>query len=114
MASYNSIDYLLRPSKQVERKLIIETIIKLSSLGYHIHDYTYMGMGSIYYADFVMFHKYLLIEEMICVERDYIPLSMKFNKPYNFIKLNMNQASVVIPLLDRNKKQSMWLDYDSY
>ena len=48
-----------------------------------------MGFGSAYYVDFVMFHKYLFIENMVCVEWSEIPKRMRFNKPFNFIKLRM-------------------------
>jgi len=112
MASYEKIDYLLRPSKQVERKLFIETLQKLAKAGYYIHDYTYFGLGSIYYADFILFHKYLHIDSMICAEIDLIPKRMEFNKPYEFIQLMMEPVSQVIPKLDRGKKHLVWLDYD--
>jgi len=113
MASFEKIDYLLRPSKQVERKLIIEALQKLSKAGYYIHDYTYLGLGSIYYADFILFHKYLLIDRMICAEIDPIPNRMEFNKPFDFIELEMKSAGEIIPILDRTKQYLVWLDYDS-
>jgi len=113
MASYEKIDYLLRPSKQVERKLIIEILQKLARAKYYIHDYTYIGLGSIYYADFILFHKYLLIDDMICSEIDKIPKRMEFNKPYEFIKLKMEPVSQVLLNIDRGKPHLVWLDYDS-
>lgn len=66
--SFKQFHYGLRPSKQIERKIMIEVFLRLSKEGYNISDYTYLGFGSVYYVDFVMFHKYLFMEEMICVE----------------------------------------------
>ena len=114
MPSFEKINYFLRPSKQIERKLIIEALQKLSKGGYFIQDYTYFGMGSIYYADFILFHKYLLIDEMICSEKEEIPKRMEFNKPFAFIDLQPDPVSEVIPKLDRNKKHLVWLDYDYF
>lgn len=113
MASYDKINYLLRPSKQVERKLLIEGLLKLSSAGYYINEYTYLGLGSIYFADFILFHKYLFINEMICAEKEDIPNRMEFNKPYKFIELHMKPISDVIPTINRDKPHLVWLDYDS-
>jgi hypothetical protein len=113
MYSFNEIDYLVRPSKQIERKIFIEILLKLSEFGYLIHKYTYLGFGSIFYADFILFHKYLHIDDMVCVEKAPIPSRMDFNKPYEFIKLYLQPISSVIPLIDRSKKYFVWLDYDT-
>lgn len=110
--SYEKFNYLLRPSKQVERKLFIEALHHLCSLGYPIYRYTYLGFGSVYYADFILFHKYLYMKSMICVERDDIERRMTFNRPYRFIKLVMKPVSQVIPELSRKRKYLVWLDYD--
>ena len=67
--SYEKFNYLLRPSKQVERKLFIEALHRLRAAGYPIYEYTYLGLGSVFYADFILFHKYLYIDKMICAEQ---------------------------------------------
>lgn len=111
-SSFLKLNYLLRPSKQVERKLIIEAIHRLGPLGYDISEYEYVGLGSIYYADFLLFHKYLFIDGMICAESANIPKRMTFNRPYEFIELHMNEVADVIPMLKRDRKYFVWLDYD--
>ena len=110
--SFVRFNYLLRPSKQVERKLFIEALHRLSIGGFDIRDYTYLGFGSVYYADFVLFHRYLYVDSMICVEAEDIPMRMEFNKPFDFITLRMKRVSDVLPELDREKKHIVWLDYD--
>lgn len=111
--SFEKFNYLLRPSKQVERKLLIETMHHLAASGYPIYNYTYLGLGSIYYADFMLFHKYLYIKKMTCVESSKIPNRMKFNKPFKFIKLQMKPVSEVISQLGRKTRYLVWLDYDT-
>lgn len=110
--SFSQFNYLLRPSKQVERKLMIEILHRLMEAQYPITSYTYLGFGSPYYADFILFHKYLYIDQMICVEHKSIPKRMKFNKPYEFIQLEMLSLSAVLAKLDRSQKYLAWLDYD--
>lgn len=112
MASFEKIDYFLRPSKQVERKLIIEALQKLSKAGHFIHEYTYLGLGSVFYVDFLLFHKYLHIDSMICAEIEDCPDRMDFNKPYEFIDLQMRPVGDVIPEINREKPHFVWLDYD--
>jgi hypothetical protein len=110
--SYSRVNYLLRPSKQVERKMIIEALQKLLPLGYDIPSYRYVGMGSVYYVDFVLFHKHLHITSMLCVEARPIERRMRFNRPYEFVELHMGRVAEVLPSLNRTSPHLLWLDYD--
>jgi hypothetical protein len=110
--SFEKFDYVLRPSKQVERKLIVEAMYRLAGIGFDLSRYVYLGLGSPYYADFIMFHRYLYIDEMICVEDEDIPRRMKFNRPYPFVQLEMGKLSDYLPRLKRSRKYLAWLDYD--
>jgi len=114
--SFEKFNYSIRPSKQVERKLLIEAFHYLAQHveGYTLKDYTYLGMGSVFYTDFVLFHKYLYLDEMICIEGADIKKRMAFNKPYKFIKLKMGKVLDVMPKLRfSGLKYIVWLDYDS-
>ena len=110
--SFKQFHYGLRPSKQVERKIMVEVLLRLSKAGYDISGYTYLGFGSVYYVDFVMFHRYLFMNEMICVEWSDIQKRMKFNKPFKFIKLKFGPLLRHIPAMKRTTKYFVWLDYD--
>lgn len=112
MASYEKFNYIIRPAKQVERKLLVEGLHKLGAGGFSIRDYRYIGFGSPFYADFVLFHKYLYIEDMLCVEHDPIRQRMMFNKPFPKVELHMGEISEVISTVDREKRHIVWLDYD--
>jgi hypothetical protein len=110
--SFKQFDYSLRPSKQVERKAMVEILLSLSKAGYAIPDYGYLGFGSVYYVDFVMFHKYLFINKMVCVEWGDIEKRMRFNKPFKFIKLKLIPLSSYIPSIRATERLLAWLDYD--
>lgn len=113
LLSFEKLNYLLRPSKQVERKLLIETFHRLAQANYNITEYTYLGLGSVYFVDFVLLHRYLYIDDMICVEREAIPNRMAFNQPYKFIRLEMMAVAQFIPSLVETQRYLVWLDYDT-
>jgi hypothetical protein len=92
--------------------LIIEALQRLRFGGLPLHEYTYVGLGSVYYADFILFHKYLYMDRMICAEASDIPRRMRFNKPYSFVRLDMKPVGSVIPSLQRERRHFVWLDYD--
>ena len=111
IASYERFDYLIRPAKQIERKLLLEGMHTLSSY-FDIREYRYVGLGSPFYADFMLFHRYLYIHDMLCIERRPIKKRMRFNKPFPTIKLKYGEVSEIIPGLDRHRPHVVWLDYD--
>lgn len=111
-SSSEKINYLIRPAKQVERKLIIETLTSLGKV-YPIHTYQYVGMGSLFYVDYKMFHKYLGIENMISMEMEEDKIDrFRFNKPYNFITLRPGISTDILPTLQWDNNMFIWLDYD--
>src|SRR5262249_27673413 len=110
--SFNKFNYSLRPSKQVERKIMIELLHRLYRAGYDIPEYTYIGFGSPFYVDFIMFHKYLYMKRMICVEWGDVPKRMRFNKPFKFIRLKMGALLNHLPDLNARTQYLVWLDYD--
>lgn len=110
--SSDKINYLVRPAKQVERKLIVEG---LQSLGkeYDIAKYIYVGMGSRYFVDFQMVHKFLGINKMISFEKEEGKIKrFEFNKPYNFIDIKPGFSTDILPTLDWSNHYIIWLDYD--
>ncbi|MFA5862959.1 MAG: O-methyltransferase [Candidatus Thermoplasmatota archaeon] len=111
-ASYEKFDYTLRPAKSVERRLIAETVRKLSVLG-DVSLYRYIGFGSVAFADFVLFHKALGIDDMISVEREEGDLPrFEFNKPFQGIVIEPGRSDNVLPRLDWRQKTFLWLDYE--
>src|SRR5215216_3021695 len=111
--SYKKVFYDLRPGKQIERRMLLDTLQLLSNGGFRIADYQYTGFGSIYFVDFVLFHKYLGITKLLSLEHDRTAAKRaRFNKPYDIIQLEIKSAFDAIPTLDRDLKHLVWLDYD--
>ena len=67
MPSYEKINYLLRPNKSVERKMVCEMLAGISSVK-DLSAYQYIGFGSTYFADFSLFHRSFGITKMISIE----------------------------------------------
>ena len=117
MASFDSINYSLRPSKCVQRGIIFEGL-KVLSDAMGLQNAVYIGLGSIWFTDFVIAHKVLEIDDMISIEKDKIGFSRaKFNKVYRSINVLYGNSSVVLPevLRDetyRDRPWIVWLDYD--
>src|SRR5688572_12025690 len=84
--SFKRVHYELRPAKQVERRMIIDALRLMSLSGFPIDDYQYTGMGSIFFVDFILFHKFLGISDMVNAEHSAIPNRVTFNQPYDFIR----------------------------
>lgn len=108
-------DYNTRPAKHIERRLFIETLHHLSNVGYPIHEYHYIGFGSHYFVDFLMFHKYLYIGKMTCFEKKLNKKKrMNFNKPYEFIDLICKKFWVDPKIIKNDEKYFIWLDYECH
>lgn len=119
--SYQKVNYLLRLKKQIERKMIIEILQKLNKHSkINLAEYCYFGLGSIYFADFILFHKFLHIDDMISID-DKINDKARFlfNKPYEFIKFDCMNSNALLTQdsyedlkWSWDKKLIIWLDYD--
>jgi len=110
-----SPNYQIRPSKHVERKIFIETFQHLRNAGYQISKYHYLGFGSYYYVDFILFNRFLSIKKMTCLEkRQGISKRMAFNKPFKFIELQMKDIANYLPQIRNDKKYIIWLDYEDH
>lgn len=111
--SYLKVAYDLRPAKQVERRMMIETFQVLAQLGFPIDEYQYTGLGSVYFVDFILFHKLLGIRKMLSLEVDgKIRKRIKFNQPFGCVEVKIGTAEAEIPRLSSDIRHLLWLDYD--
>ena len=113
MGSYDKINYLLRPNKSVERKMVCEMLSGISSIK-DLSTYMYVGLGSVYFADFLLFHRSLGIAKMVSIESDdKVKDRCEFNKPFSCIDLKMGESTNILPNLDIQGNYSIvWMDYD--
>src|ERR1041384_3152082 len=105
-------NYLLRPRKGVERKMLCESFQRLCYL-HALKNYQYVGFGAFYFADFKVFHRQLGIRDMLSIEHDpSIQRRVKFNKPYTFLKVKKGSSTAVLSKHDWRRPIIVWLDYD--
>ena len=112
-SSAKFIPYDLRPAKQTERRIILDTLQLAGDAGLATSKYRYVGMGGNRFYDFVLIHKYLGTSEMVSLEHDNIMFDRAcFNQPYKFIKIKKTNTQEFIDT-DRYKNNSVyWFDYD--
>lgn len=110
--SYERVNYLLRPKKQIERKISIEIFQELKKKIPKLDEYIYIGMGSIYYYDYILYHKYLGLKKFVSIDDKSTIRRFKFNKPFDFIKFK--NVTTTEFLSEHNWKNNVltWLDYD--
>ena len=82
--------------------MMIDAFQILMSAGFNIRNYKYVGFGSIYFVDFILFHKLLGIDNLKSIEHDTEAMTRcEFNKPFGNVELEQATASEVIPNLKR-------------
>lgn len=111
--SYEKVHYALRPAKQVERRMFVAAFQHLMKIGFPLDDYHYLGMGSVYFVDFIVFHKYLGISSMTSVEkRSSAKSRLEFNKPFGLVDIRIGDISNHVCSLSPDRRYLVWLDYD--
>lgn len=106
------INYFFRPAKNIERKMLCEALNRLSIIS-NIKSYQYVGFGSVYFADFTLFHKQLGIQKLVSIECETdMEERVRFNKPYSCIEVMPGWSYEMLPEVDWATSRSiLWLDY---
>jgi hypothetical protein len=114
MPSFDTVNYSLRPNKSVERKIVFSGLQALRGV-IDPSTYKYLGLGSLWFVDYIMAHRLLGISSMISIERDAIGVRRaEFNRPLGCITVVQGESTVVIPTLTLEDRPSVvWFDYDS-
>jgi hypothetical protein len=114
MASFDHVNYSIRPNKSVERKLVFTNLSKIQK-ELEFKSYRYVGFGSLWFTDFLIAHKLLKIKSMVSIEASETGADRaRFNQPLSCIKVEEGDSSTLIPILDFDKTKSIvWLDYDT-
>jgi len=108
------IDYSIRPAKNIERKMICEALARLSILS-SIRTYHYIGFGSSYFVDLIMFHKALGIQKLTSIEGNPdMEERVRFNTPYSCVDVKIGMSTDLLPEVEWDENKSiLWLDYIS-
>jgi hypothetical protein len=107
--SYERFDYQLRANKHIERKIIFD-LLKRANTYFPFH--SYLGLGSMWFADHRMAHRLLGINNLISIEAEDADRA-HFNKPFGGITVLPGFSHEVLPN-HRNWTGSTiaWMDYD--
>lgn len=113
MASYDDINFRLRPAKSIERKMMTELLQKAVHLRPY-QEYQYVGFGSIFFTEFRMLHQEYGITDMVSIERVFEDEDrFEFNTPYSCIDLIMKDSKDALTDIDWEKPTILWLDYET-
>jgi hypothetical protein len=94
--------------------MLLHAFHSLRDVGYPISKYEYTGLGSIYFIDFILFHRYLGLTRLTSVEGDLdVKKRVKFNCPYDLINIVHDDMTAQIARLSRKCRHILWLDFDS-
>ena len=110
--SFEYINYMFRPKKQIERKIIVEILQELKN-EIPLSEYLYIGFGSIYYYDFILFHKMLNINKLLSIDDKSTRKRFNFNRPYDFITFKNEISTDFLSKYDWKQNSMLWLDYDN-
>lgn len=111
-SSFKKINYALRPAKHAARRMLCEIFGRVHRFQ-PVDQYVYVGFGSVWFEDFILFHRNLGVREMISVERDAEARErIEANKPFRTITVHYRNSSRVLPRLDWKRRHLLWLDYE--
>ena len=108
-----SIPYDIRPSKQIERRIILDLLTTAAANGFPIASSKYVGMGGIKFFDFIMFHRYLGLVDFVSLEHDSGLLNRcNYNKPFESVTVYDGSFSDFITDFRSSAPHIFWIDYD--
>lgn len=110
--SFEYVNYMFRPKKQIERKIITEILQELKK-EIRLSKYLYIGFGSIYYYDFILFHKILNMNNLLSIDDKSTKKRFEFNRPYDFISFENKISTDFLSEYDWKQNSVLWLDYDN-
>jgi hypothetical protein len=107
------VAYDLRPSKQTERRLLLDFLECAKEGGLNVSNCRYVGMGGFKFYDFMLMHRYVGLREMISLEHDIDLISRcEFNRPYDFIRVRNLRCGDFLKSDSFSGNSIYWLDYD--
>lgn len=109
--SFKKIDYSIRPAKYAERRMLRDIFRRVSPFS-PPETYTYVGFGSVWFSDFILFHRSLGVRDMISIESSTaVQQRVADNAPFR-IALKFGHSSRELRRLDWTGRKFIWLDYD--
>ena len=77
-----------------------------------VEQYRYVGFGSVWFSDFILFHRALGVRYMLSIEQAIASKSrFEANRPFN-LDIDFRTSTLVLPDMGYDRRQFIWLDYD--
>lgn len=117
MPSFDSVNYSLRASKSIQRQIVFDGV-RLLQNSLDLEKLVYVGLGSIWFIDFVMAHKLLGVNDMISLEGNEVGYRRAiYNSPFKTVRVIHGYTYDVLPSLFgdpdiKGRPWMVWLDYD--
>lgn len=114
MRSFLRANFAVRLNKGIERKLIFRVLSLLADY-FPVADYKYLGMGSMWFMDFLMAYRHLGIKKMVSFEFDQADANRaRSNVPLSIIDVRSGDVGDHIGRLRIEKERTIvWLDFDN-
>jgi hypothetical protein len=113
-ASFEDINYSIRPAKAAQRHMLVEAIGRLSRFA-PLPDYQYVGFGSTFFVDFKLLHQRYGLTHMFSIERA-VRKRKRFdlNVPFDSITMLYGDSSKMLlhKEIEWRRPAIVWLDYD--
>ena len=110
--SFRKFNYSLRPGKNIERKMLAELFGRLAVFR-PVAEYCYIGLGSIYFTDFALFHRQWGFSPMFSIEGDTEGIERAlFNVPFDCVQVLSGRTENHLPTMSFSYPTIVWLDYD--
>lgn len=94
--------------------MLLDAFQALLAQGFPLRDYHYLGMGSVFFWDYLLFHKLLGMRSLTSAEIDTgMTDRVRYNKPFRLLQIEMKPIASALETLDREKRHVVWMDYDS-
>jgi hypothetical protein len=107
------ISYDVRPSKQVERRIVLECLQVAQFAGISVQGLPFVGMGGCRFVDFLLAHKIVGVKKFTSIEHDADLLPRcEFNKPFGNISLFSGSASEYMATEGFPHPAIVWFDYE--
>ncbi len=107
------IPYEIRPSKQIERRIVLDCIQAGSAAGMNIGQMPYIGMGGFRFFDFVLANKFLSTNRFISIEHDESLIARcDLNKPFESIEIYTGGADDFMVERGFQESSIIWFDFE--
>ena len=117
MPSFDAVNFSLRPSKSIQRHIVFDGVRELQ-MAIGLDRMVYVGLGSIWFTDFILAHKLLGIDDMVSIEKSAVGYRRaEFNAPFATVRVMHGTTSTTLPILFedrliRGRPWMVWLDFD--